>query len=135
VLTLQRLHLNQTVEGPLQTGIEGLTVAEGNSYINHSSYGSHKADLTLATTIQLDEKTRDELFKVVASLQSKLGRRVSFDEAIMTLIQETRGVAVARKGFEGLFGSLRGDQEAWRELEALRARETRRLERIARSAR
>jgi hypothetical protein len=90
----------------------------------------------LATTIQLDEKTRDELFKVVASLQSKLGRRLSFDEAIMTLIQETRGVDVARKRFEGLFGSLRGDErEAWRELESLRARETKRLEKIARSAR
>jgi len=90
---------------------------------------------TSVTTIQLDEKTRDELFKVVASLQSKLGRRVSFDEAIMTLIREARGVTVARKRFEGLFGSLRGDREAWRELESLRLKETRRLEIMARSAR
>ncbi len=87
------------------------------------------------TTIQLDEKTRDELFKVVTSLQSKLGRRVSFDEAIMILIQDMRGVAAARKRFEALFGGLRGDRETWNELESLRERETRRLEQIARSAR
>jgi len=69
----------------------------------------------LVTTIQLDEKTRDELFKVVASLQSKLGRRVSFDEAIMILIQDMRGTAAARKRFEALFGGLGGDREAWHE--------------------
>jgi len=91
--------------------------------------------LILVTTIQLDEKTRDELFKVVASLQSKLGRRVSFDEAIMILIQDMRGMAAAIKRFEALFGGLRGDREVWHELESLRGKETRRLERIARSAR
>ena len=64
----------------------------------------------MVTTVQPDEKTRDELFKAVASLQSKLGRRVSFDEAIMILIQEMRGVPAARKRFEALFGSLRGDR-------------------------
>jgi len=53
----------------------------------------------------------------------------------MTLIQETHGVSAARKNFEALFGSLRGDRDAWHELESLRAREARRLERIARSAR
>ena len=78
--------------------------------------------LILVTTIQLDEKTRDELFKVVASLQSKLGRRVSFDEAIMILIQDMRGTA--RKRFEALFGGLTGDREAWHELESLRGKET-----------
>ena len=88
----------------------------------------------MATTIQLNEKTRDELFKVVASLQSKLGRRVSFDEAIMTLIQERRDVSAARNDFEALFGSLRGDRDAWHELESLRVREARRLERLANSA-
>jgi hypothetical protein len=87
----------------------------------------------LATTIQVNEKTRAELFKVVARLQSTLGRRVSFDEAIMMLIQETHHMADARKDFGTLFGSLRGDRNAWRELESLRAREAKRLERIARS--
>lgn len=81
----------------------------------------------MVTTIQLDEKTRDELFKVVADLQS------SFDEAIMTLIHQTRGVAEARARFEALFGILRGDRDAWRELESLRRGERRRLERIARA--
>jgi hypothetical protein len=89
----------------------------------------------LATTIQLNEKTRNELFKVVASLQSKLGRRVSFDEAIMTLITETRDVSAAREKFEVLFGSLHGDHYAWQELESLRSKDVRRLEPIAKSAR
>ena len=53
----------------------------------------------------------------------------------MMLIQETRDVAAARKDFEGLFGSLRGDRRAWHELKALRVMETRRLDRIARAAR
>ncbi len=87
----------------------------------------------LVTTVQLDEKTRDELFKVVSDLQSRLGRRVSFDEAIMTLIQEARGVETARARFEAFFGSLLGDMEAWRELESLRRAERKRLERIARA--
>jgi hypothetical protein len=89
--------------------------------------------MVLATTIQLDERTRDELFKVVASLQSRLGRRVSFDEAIMTLIRDTQNVSVARKDFEALFGSLKGERAIWHELESLRTREAKRLERIARS--
>ena len=89
----------------------------------------------LATTIQVNEKTRDELFKVVANLQSRLGRRVSFDEAIMTLIHEARDVSAARKDFEALFGSLQGDRDAWHELKSLRAKEARRLEQIARSTR
>ena len=88
----------------------------------------------LATTIQVNEKTRDELFKVVANLQSRLGRRVSFDEAIMTLIHEASDVSAARKDFEALFGSLQGDRAAWHELKSLRAKEAARLERIARSA-
>ncbi len=36
----------------------------------------------------------------------------------------------ARKHFATLFGSLRKNHEAWRELETLRRRETKRLERI-----
>jgi hypothetical protein len=91
--------------------------------------------IALATTIQLTEKTRDELFKVVTKLQSKLGRRVSFDEAIMMLIQETRDLSAARTDFESLFGSLRGDRKVWGELELLRSKEAKRLERIAHSAR
>jgi len=77
----------------------------------------------LDTTVQLDRRTRNELFKVVARLQARLGRRVTFDEAIMTLIHETRGVSDARTRFDALFGSLQGDREAWHELDSLRRRE------------
>jgi len=60
-----------------------------------------------STTIQLNEKTRDELFKVVANLQTELGRRVTFDEAIMTLIQETPNLSAARKDFEAHGATVR----------------------------
>jgi len=52
----------------------------------------------------------------------------------MTLIQERRDVSAARNDFEALFGSLRGDRDAWQELESLRVREARRIERLANSA-
>jgi len=43
-------------------------------------------------------------------------------------------VSAARKEFGALFGSLRGDYQAFRELESLRNKEAKRLERIAGSA-
>jgi hypothetical protein len=88
------------------------------------------AGLSLVRRIQLDERTRDALFKIVTELQSKLGRRVTFDEAIMSLMDETREVNDARSRFEALFGSLRGDRKAWDELESLRRTEAKRLDRF-----
>ncbi|MDK2465172.1 MAG: hypothetical protein QI223_10430 [Candidatus Korarchaeota archaeon] len=40
----------------------------------------------MPTTIQVSEKTKRELLKFVSELQARLGRRISFDEAIMTLL-------------------------------------------------
>src|SRR5439155_476184 len=47
--------------------------------------------IALTTTIQLSEETQGKLFQLVARLQSELGRRVSYDEAIAFLIMETQG--------------------------------------------
>ena len=51
------------------------------------------------------------------------------------MLDEGRGQTSARDRFETLFGSLRGDLQAWLELECLRRSETKRLNRIASSAR
>jgi len=88
----------------------------------------------MATTIQVNEKTKRELLKVASELQVKLGRKVDFDETIMALIEQIRDMADSRSRFEGLFASIKGDRVAWSELRKLRTGEKRRLERLARAA-
>jgi len=88
----------------------------------------------VTTTIQVDEGTRRQLLKVASELQGRLGRKVSFDETIMALIEQARGTADCRARFEGLFGSMAGDRLAWPELRKLRKSERKRLERLARTA-
>jgi len=90
--------------------------------------------IALTTTIQLSEETQGKLFQLVARLQSELGRRVSYDEAIAFLIMETQGKQEAREHFEKLFGSLRGEKRVWEDLRQLRRSEKQRHERLARSA-
>ncbi len=90
--------------------------------------------MEMATTIQVEETTRDELLRYASELQTRLGRRITFDAAIMTLIDESRGVRDARGRFERLFGSLKGEKGVWEELEEHRKDERRRLERKARAA-
>ena len=87
----------------------------------------------MATTIQVSEETQARLIQLAAELQAKLGRRVSYDEAITLLIDQSRGVEEARDRFHKLFGSLRGDKEAWKNLQQLR-REDKRLERPSKSS-
>ena len=40
------------------------------------------------TTIQISEKTRSKLFKIINKLEKRLGHRVTYDEAIEFLIKE-----------------------------------------------
>lgn len=87
----------------------------------------------LATTIQVSEETQAKLIQIAADLQAKLGRRVSYDEAITILIEQSRGVQEARDRFHKLFGSLRGDKKAWKELRKLRE-EDKRLEKISKDS-
>lgn len=87
----------------------------------------------MATTIQVSEETQARLIQLAAEFQAKLGRRISYDEAITILIEQSRGVEEARDRFHKLFGSLRGDKEVWKNLQQLR-REDKRLERLSKSS-
>ncbi len=90
----------------------------------------------MPTTIQVSEKTKRELLKFASELQARLGRRVSFDEAIMTLLEDRRRVKVARERLRSMKGILRGKKEAVEALiSELRAQEVGRLGRLRRSAR
>ena len=88
----------------------------------------------MATTIQLSEETQRELFRIVTELQAKLGRKVSYDEAIMMLISQIRGVEDARRKFQDMFGTLAGEKSVWKDLKELRREEEKRLARLAKSA-
>ena len=89
----------------------------------------------MPTTIQVSEKTKRELLKFASELQARLGRRVSFDEAIMTLLEERRRVKVARERLRSMKGILRGKREAVEALiSELRDQEVKRLERLRRSS-
>ncbi len=88
----------------------------------------------MTTTIQLSEETQSKLFQIVSQLQSELGKRVSYDEAIALLIARTQGTGEAREHFAKLFGALRGEKGAWNDLRQLRKTENKRHERLARTA-
>lgn len=75
--------------------------------MSKSRYGSHGWLLT--TTILVGEKTRRELFMIVSELERKRGRRVSYDEAIMVLIEDAKRKASARAHFRSLYGTLGPD--------------------------
>ncbi|MFI5422281.1 MAG: hypothetical protein ACHQ1H_15065 [Nitrososphaerales archaeon] len=86
----------------------------------------------MVTSVQIDERTKRELLDYASSLQSKLGRKVSFDEAIKLSLEEKKGVEVARRKFGTLFGSLSDDRKsAWIELEKARRADKKALEKKA----
>ena len=80
----------------------------------------------MVASVQIDESTKKELVEYASSLQTRLGRKVSFDEAIKISSEEKKGVEEARRSFASLYGSLTGGEEVWRELE-----NTRKADRIA----
>lgn len=83
------------------------------------------------TTIQVDEKTRRALLRYASRMQARLGRKVTFDEAIKLLMEDARETGEARRKFETLFGSLAGEAGLWEELEAERKSERTSIERKA----
>src|SRR6266705_4175469 len=87
------------------------------TYICHSGYNRYRK--TLTTTIQLTEETQSKLFQVMSQLQSELGKRGSYDEAIALLISRTQGTREAREHFEKLFEALHGEKAAWKDLRQL----------------
>ncbi len=83
------------------------------------------------TTIQVDEKTRQALLRYASRMQARLGRKVTFDEAIKLLMEDARETGEARRKFETLFGGLAGEAGLWEELEAERKSERTSIERKA----
>ncbi len=90
--------------------------------------------MIVATTIQVSEETQSKLLRLAADLQTRMGRRVSYDEAISMLIDQARGSQEAKSEFEKLFGSLKGERLVWTELRRLREEEKRRLERLSKTS-
>ncbi len=88
----------------------------------------------MATTIQVSEETQSRLLRVAADLQAKLGHRVTYDEAITMLIEQSRTLQHAREDLENLFGSLKNQKSVWRELSRLKRSETQRLESLGKPA-
>jgi len=105
--------------------------AKPKSHICSSLYSDYR--MLLTTTIQVAEKTREGLFRIVSELERERGRRVSYDEAITVLIERSKAKDSARLHFRRLYGTLGPDPQAWRELRKLRRGERVRLERIAKT--
>jgi len=83
------------------------------------------------TTIQVDEKTRQALLRYASRMQARLGRKVTFDEAIRLLMDDAKETGEARRKLDSLFGSLAGERGVWEELEVERKSERARIERKA----
>ncbi len=88
----------------------------------------------MVTTIQVDEDTQKRLFAKVAELEARLGRRVSYDEAISLLLDESGETREARIQFTKLYGVLKNDKKVWSELRRLRQEEKSRFERLSKLA-
>ena len=84
------------------------------------------------STIQVDGRTKKELFAVAADLQRTLGRKTSLNDAIHHLIRLYRGTGRNVQLMLSLFGSVGPSSEAQQILADLRKEEDQRLERIAR---
>ena len=87
---------------------------------------------TTPTTVRIDEKTKEALRRFASNLQGRLGRKVTFDEAIAVIVAEAEGSKHAGEKFDSLFGSLAGERRVWRELETFRKSEKVAIERKAR---
>ena len=60
----------------------------------------------------IDERTKRDLLEYASSLQTRLFRKVSFDEAIKLSLEEKKGVEEARQEFGKLYGSLSEDKKS-----------------------
>ncbi len=82
-------------------------------------------------TIQISSKTQKKLFEAASRLQLKLRKRVSFDEAIKYLLNQTKVGGKDRQRFASFYGCARGRaEEARKLLRDLRAEEASRLEEL-----
>ncbi|HXQ93211.1 MAG TPA: hypothetical protein VN739_09425 [Nitrososphaerales archaeon] len=88
----------------------------------------------MVTSVQIDDETKKELVKYASILQGRLGRKISFDQAIRASLAETKGLEEARKRFDSLYGSLSGEKGIWTDLERERKAERKAIEKKANPA-
>src|SRR5487761_295396 len=67
----------------------------------------------MVTTVKIDDVAKKELVKYASILQATLGRKISFDEAIRSLLGQMRGLDEARRKFDSLYGSLSDEKGIW----------------------
>jgi len=84
------------------------------------------------STIQVDGRTKRELFALAADLQRTLGRKTSLNDAIHHLIKLYRGEGRNVQLMLSLFGSIEPSREAQQILADLRKEDGQCLERTAR---
>jgi hypothetical protein len=87
----------------------------------------------MLTSIQVSEETKRELLEYASALQAKLGKKVSFDEAIRISLHEKEAVQEARRKFDLLYGSLSqkhkgSEKEFWMDLERSKRADRKALE-------
>ena len=73
----------------------------------------------VVTSIQVSEETKKELLRFASELQAKLGKKISFDDAIRASLHETTSVKEARQKFDSMYGSLSKEskKDFWKDLE------------------
>ncbi|MBI5252879.1 MAG: hypothetical protein HY930_00550 [Euryarchaeota archaeon] len=82
-------------------------------------------------TIQISQTTQKKLFEVASRLQLKIKKRVSFDEAIRHLLDQTKVEGKNKQRFASFYGCARGTvEEARKLLRELRAEGESRLEKL-----
>lgn len=85
----------------------------------------------MVTSVQIDDETKNELLKYASVLQGRLGRKISFDQAIRASLAEAKGVEEARSKFDSYYGSLSGEKGIWTDLERERKAERKAIEKKA----
>ena len=85
----------------------------------------------MVTSVQIGDETKNELLKYASALQGRLGRKISFDQAIKASLQEAKGVEEARSKFDSHYGILSGEKGMWTDLERGRKVERKALEKKA----
>ena len=84
------------------------------------------------STIQVEKRVKEDLFRIAAGLQQKFGRKVSLNEALSELIKSYRAEKRDKRLILSLFGSVKENKKARRALRELRRSEDTQLKAIAR---
>ena len=82
----------------------------------------------MVTSIQVNEKTKKQLFEVIVQLENKKKRKVTYDEAIVHLIEYLKAKS-RKKKLSSLFGCIE-KEKAQKDLTELKHLEERKFERL-----